>query len=162
MKENIKITVEKVRVDGNGVILLTGPSGCGKGEIAKALCKFLSIPEERHLSMGVILRKTVDKAKEDEEFKIILAEKYNISKNVSIFDTQKNGPKLVKKAEDNHEDVISFLGITNNFVSQFDWLEFCVANGLLIPDEWTVMIIDALLESSPELKKGIFILDGYP
>ena len=162
MKENIKITVEKVRVDGNGVILLTGPSGCGKGEIAKALCKFLSIPEERHLSMGVILRKTVDKAKEDEEFKIILADKYNISRNVSISDIQKNGPKLVKKAEDNHEDVISFLGITNNFVSQFDWLEFCVANGLLIPDEWTVKIIDALLESSPELKKGIFILDGYP
>ena len=31
MKENIKITVEKVRVDGDGVILLTGPSGCGKG-----------------------------------------------------------------------------------------------------------------------------------
>ena len=156
MKKNIKITVEKVRVDGDGVILLTGPSGCGKGEIAKALCKFLSIPEERHLSMGVILRNTVIKAKVDEKFKIILSEKYNISKVISISDIQKNKPKIIEKAENYYSDIISFLRLTNNFVSQFDWLEFCVANGLLIPDEWTVNIIDALLESSPELHKGIF------
>ena len=37
LKGNIKIIVEKVHVEGNGVILLTGPSGCGKGEIAKAV-----------------------------------------------------------------------------------------------------------------------------
>lgn len=48
------------------------------------------------------------------------------------------------------------------FVSQLEWLEFCVENGLLIPDEWTVNIINALLENSPELHNGIFILDGYP
>ena len=162
MKKNIKITVEKVKVNGDGVILLTGPSGCGKGEIAKALCKFLSIPEERHLSMGVILRNTVIKANKDEKFKIILSEKYNISKDISILDIQQNKPKIIEKAENYYNDIISFLGLTNNFVSQFDWLEFCVANGLLIPDEWTVDIIDALLESSQELHKGIFILDGYP
>lgn len=96
MKANINITVEKVIVEGNGVILLTGPSGCGKGEIAKALCKFLSIPEERHLSMRDILRKTVIKAKE-EEFKHILAEKYNISNNISIADTSKNRPEVIKR-----------------------------------------------------------------
>lgn len=162
MKKNIKITVEKVRVDGNGVIMLTGPSGCGKGEIAKALCNFLSIPKIRHLSMGDILRKTVIKAKQDEKFMITLGQKYNISKNISISDIQKNGHGVVKKAENHHKDIISFLDLPNNFVSQFDWLEFCVANGLLIPDEWTERIIDALLESSPELHKGIFILDGYP
>lgn len=72
LKGNIKILVEKVKVEGNGVILLTGPSGCDKGEIAKALCKFLSIPEDRHLSMGDILRKTINKANEDSGFRLIL------------------------------------------------------------------------------------------
>jgi adenylate kinase family enzyme len=162
MKGNIKITVEKVRVEGSGVLLLTGPSGCGKGEIAKALCKFLSISEERHLSMGDILRKTVTKAKEDKKFKITLGEKYNISQDISIFDVQRNRPEVVKKAENYHKDIVSSLNLTDNFISQFDWLEFCIVNGLLIPDEWTERIIDALLENSPELKKEIFILDGYP
>jgi adenylate kinase family enzyme len=162
MKTDINITVEKVRVDGNGVILLTGPSGCGKGEIAKALCKFLSIPEERHLSMGDILRKTVIKAKTEEEFKFTLAEKYKISSTISIFDISNNRPDVIKKAENYCDDVIASLDLKNSFVSQLHWLEFCVENGLLIPDEWTVNIIDALMESSPELKKGIFILDGYP
>jgi adenylate kinase family enzyme len=162
MKGNIKITVEKVRVEGSGVLLLTGPSGCGKGEIAKALCKFLSISEERHLSMGDILRKTVTKAKEDKNFKITLGEKYNISQDISIFDVQKNRPEVVKKAENYHKDIVSSLNLTDNFITQFDWLEFCIVNGLLIPDEWTERIIDALLENSPELKKEIFILDGYP
>lgn len=162
MKGNIKITVEQVRVEGSGVILLTGPSGCGKGEIGKALCKFLSIPEERHLSMGDILRKTIIKAKEDEQFKIALSEKYNISKDISIFDSQKNTPEVIKKAKNHYNDIISFLGDSNKNVSQLEWLEFCVVNGLLIPDEWTERIIDALLENTPELKKEIFILDGYP
>jgi adenylate kinase family enzyme len=162
MNKNIQINVKNVKVYGNGVIMLTGPSGCGKGEIAKALCKFLFIPEERHLSMGSILRKTVTKAKEDEKFKITLAEKYNISKYTSISDLQKNRPEIIKKAQYHHTDITSFLNLTNDFVSQFDWLDFCVSNGLLIPDEWTEKIIDALLENSPELQKGIFILDGYP
>jgi adenylate kinase family enzyme len=162
MKGNIKITVEKVKIDGSGVIILTGPSGCGKGEIAKALCRFLSIPEERHLSMGSILRQTVIRAKADENFKVLLAEKYNIHNDISIMDTEENRHEVVKKAQNHYNDIISFLSITNSFVSQFDWLEFCVANGLLIPDEWTENIIDALLENSSELHKGIFILDGYP
>lgn len=162
MKGNIKITVEKVRVDGCGVILLTGPSGCGKGEIAKALCRFLSIPEERHLSMGDILRKTIIKAKEDYEFKVKLSEKYNICYNISIFDKEKNKPEVVKKAENYRNNIVASLSLANNFISQFDWLEFCVTNGLLIPDEWTEMIIDEFLESTPELQKEIFILDGYP
>ncbi len=162
MKGNIKITVEKVSVEGNGVIILTGPSGCGKGEIAKALCRFLSIPEGRHLSMGGILRKTITRAKDDKEFKNILAEKYNISMNISIMDIQKNKPEVINKAKNYYDDVLQSLCSVNNFVSQFDWLEFCVLNGLLIPDEWTESIINALLESSPELQTGIFILDGYP
>lgn len=162
MKGSIKITVEKVRVEGNGVILLTGPSGCGKGEIAKALCRFLSIPADRHLSMGDILRKTILKAKEDERFMIALSEKYDISNGISILNIERNRPEVVKKAETYHKDIIASLNLSTNFVSQFNWLEYCVANGLLIPDEWTEKIIGALLENSPELHKSIFILDGYP
>lgn len=162
MKEDIKITVEKVRVDGRGVILLTGPSGCGKGEIGKALCRFLSIPSERHLSMGDILRKTINRAKEDEKFMAALGEKYNISKYISILDGQRNRIEVIQKAESYRNDIINSLRLTSDFISQFDWLEFCVVNGLLIPDEWTDSIIEALLESSPELHKDIFILDGYP
>lgn len=162
MENSIKITVEKVRVDGRGVILLTGPSGCGKGEIAKALCKFLSIPKERHLSMGDILRKTIIKAKENDVFMNTLGERYSISKDISILDIEKNRPEVVQKAKNHYNDITSFLGLTGNFISQFNWLEFCVSNGLLIPDEWTESIIDALLESTSELHKMIFILDGYP
>jgi adenylate kinase family enzyme len=159
---DINIIVEKVRIEGNGVILLTGPSGCGKGEIAKALRKFLSIPEEKHLSMGDILRKTIVKARDDKEFRNILADKYKIGERVSIFDEEHNKLEIIRKAENHKQEIFSFLGISNDFVSQLDWLEFCVKNGLLVPDELTDRIIEALFEGSPELSKGILILDGYP
>ena len=45
----IRIVVETVRVEGGGALLLTGPSSCGKGEIAKELCRFLSIPRSMHI-----------------------------------------------------------------------------------------------------------------
>jgi len=153
-KGSIKILVEKVRIEGNGVILLTGPSGCGKGEIAKALCKFLSIPEDKHLSMGEILRKTINKANEDSSFRLILEEKYNISDKVSIFDPDKNRSEVITKANFYKDKLHNF--------SQLDWLKFCVTNGLLVPDEWTVKIVEALFENTPDLKQGIIILDGYP
>lgn len=159
---NIKITVKKIMVEGNGAILLTGPSGCGKGEIAKALCKFLSIPEERHLSMGDILRRTIVKARNEEAFRVLLSEIHNIDNNISIFDSQKNATEVIKKAESYHEELLSYFNGSNGFISQLDWLEFCVVNGLLIPDQWTEKIIDALLGDLPELKNSIFILDGYP
>lgn len=34
--------------------------------------------------------------------------------------------------------------------------------GLLVPDEWTVRIMNAIFESTPEFKSGIILLDGYP
>ena len=161
-KGDIKILVEKVHIEGNGVILLTGPSGCGKGEIAKALRKFLSIPEEKHLSMGDILRKTIDKANEDPGFRRILEEKYCISHNNSIFDPEKNRPEIISKAHGYKEEMRIFFGLSENNFSQLDWLKFCVSNGLLVPDEWTEKIMEALFENSSELKQGILILDGYP
>lgn len=161
-KGDIKIIVEKVRVEGNGVILLTGPSSCGKGEIAKALCRFLSIPQHKHLSMGDILRKTVQKAREEKSFRLKLAVDYDISDKVSIFDEERNRSDIADKAHEYKDEVLNTLQIADRFVSQLDWLEFCVMKGLLVPDEWTVRILDALLDSSPEYHQGIWILDGYP
>jgi adenylate kinase family enzyme len=160
--EVIKIIVEKVRVEGKGVILLTGPSSCGKGEIAKALCGFLSIPPHKHLSMGDILRNTVQKARQDQSFRHRLAEEYQISDGISIFERDSNKPEITDKAMQYREDLIKTLHLKDSFASQLDWLEFCVACGLLVPDEWTVRILDALLEHSPEYHDGIIILDGYP
>ena len=70
--DKIRIKVERVSVEGSGVIILTGPSSCGKGEIAKELRRFLSIPKERHLSMGDILRHTIHKARHEESFEWFL------------------------------------------------------------------------------------------
>lgn len=159
---DIKIIVETVRVEGHGVILLTGPSSCGKGEIAKALCKFLSIPKERHLSMGDILRRTIIKAKEDASFKNKLSEEYGICYNNSILDVDKNKQETIKKVESYITELEEFFNKSVDEISQLDWLEFCVNKGLLIPDEWTEQIMDAAIENSTELHKCIFILDGYP
>ena len=162
LKGDIKIYVEKVRVEGNGVILLTGPSSCGKGEIAKSLRRFLSLPEERHLSMGEILRRTVVKTRSDNSFKENLANKYQISYKSSIFDNTVNGAEVIGKAKEYEKEVMSYFNKGGEDISQLDWLEFCVQRGLLVPDLWTEGIIESVFESSPELKSGIFILDGYP
>lgn len=159
---SINIIAEKVRVEGSGVILLTGPSSCGKGEIAKALCRILSMPSDKHLSMGDILRKTIRKAREEESFRYKFASDYNISDKVSIFDIEANSFDIVQKAQQNKIELLRTLKIFDGIISQLDWLEFCVIKGLLVPDEWTVSILDVLLNNSPEYHEGIWILDGYP
>lgn len=159
---NINIAVEKVHIEGKGVILLTGPSGCGKGEIAKALRRFLSLPEDRLLSMGNILRNTIIRADENFDFRMKLDNDYNISDTISIFNTKKNRDDIIKKAIEHREEFCAFIGSSKETYSQLDWLKFCVLNGLLIPDEWTFKIVEALFQSDPELRDGIVILDGYP
>jgi len=158
---NIKIIVQKVVAEGCGAILLTGPSSCGKGEIAMELRSFLSIPKERHLSMGDILRRTIKKAREDETFRDRLATKYNISDKISVFEEAENKPENISKAIKHKNELIFFYN-GRETISQLDWLEFCVIEGLLVPDEWTVNIINATFEDSEEFQKEIFILDGYP
>jgi adenylate kinase family enzyme len=158
---NIKIIVQRVVAEGCGAILLTGPSSCGKGEIAKELRSFLSIPKERHLSMGDILRRTIKKAREDDNFKDRLATAYNISDKISVFEEAANKAENVSKAIKHKKELISFYD-GRETISQLDWLEFCVIEGLLVPDEWTINIINATFEDSEEFQKEIFILDGYP
>ncbi len=158
---NIKIIVQRVTAEGCGAILLTGPSSCGKGEIAKELRSFLSIPKERHLSMGDILRRTIKNAREDELFRDRLATVYNISDTISVFDESENKTENISKATHHKKELISFYQ-GRETISQLDWLEFCVVEGLLVPDEWTVNIINATFEDSEEFQREIFILDGYP
>ena len=158
---NIKIIVQRVVAEGCGAILLTGPSSCGKGEIAKELRSFLSIPKERHLSMGDILRRTIKKAREDENFRYRLATVYDISDRISVFEEAENKVENISKAIKHKKELILFYQ-GRETISQLDWLEFCVNEGLLVPDEWTVNIINATFEDSEEFQKEIFILDGYP
>lgn len=161
LDSSIKIIGQRLKAQGYGAILLTGPSSCGKGEIAKELRNLLSIPKERHLSMGDILRSTIKKARENEKFRNRLATAYNISDKISIFEQAKNSRENVSKAE-KHKRELNLYFKNSEEISQLDWLEFCVTEGLLVPDEWTINIINATFEDSKAYQNEIFILDGYP
>lgn len=144
-----------------GIIILTGPSSCGKGEVAKALSKRLSIPSDRHLSMGSILRTTISRARSDSCFREILADHYAISNKIAIDDPVASNDELVAKVIKYKKEVQNFYS-HKTFISQLDWLEFCVVNGLLIPDHWTVNLINAKFEEDQEHQDALYILDGYP
>ena len=160
-KTQIKIVVEKIRVEGRGAILLTGPSSCGKGEVAKSLSTFLSLGEQQHVSMGDVLRRTIASAEEDDRFRGLLGERFGISSAISVFDREHNAPDLVDKADRYREDIPKFVNTVDG-CTQFDWLKFCVQRGLLIPDDWAEQIIDAHFANTQSLRDGIFVLDGYP
>lgn len=168
------IRVEKIALRGPGVVILTGPSSCGKGEVANALCELLSIDPERHLSMGVILRTTVDRAKNNPEYASLLAEKYSLSQSVSIFDSIDNNEELSEKVRRYLPELEQYFGRTpgtdNADASQLEWLEFCTVRGLLIPNRWTQDLISAEIDTILQSKSDDdtdsyntpFILDGYP
>ena len=171
------VRVERIALRGPGVVILTGPSSCGKGEVAAALCDMLSIDLRRHLSMGEILRSTVERSKSDSKFATLLEGKYSLSNKVSIFDCIDSNEELEDKVKRYLPDLESHFGRTPSrfvsdevsgppFVSQLDWLEFCTASGLLIPNRWTQDLISAEIErtlsSETEGNESPFILDGYP
>ena len=171
------IRVERIALRGPGVVILTGPSSCGKGEVASALCDLVSIDPRRHLSMGEILRSTVERAKSDSSFAKLLADKYSLSQAVSIFDCIDTTQELDQKVKRHLTDLEKHFGRTPTrfisdevsgvpAVSQLEWLEFCTARGLLIPNRWTQDLISAEIErtltSEPDGHDRPFILDGYP
>ena len=49
--------LNRVSLRGTRVLILTGPSSCGKGEVASALSKVMSIPQDAFI-YGEILRTT--------------------------------------------------------------------------------------------------------
>lgn len=171
------VRVERIALRGPGVVILTGPSSCGKGEVAAALCDMLSIDRGRHLSMGEILRSTVERSKADAKFSALLEGKYALSKSVSILDCIDSNDELEEKVRRYLPDLEKHFGRKPSrfvseevsgapFVSQLDWLEFCTASGLLIPNRWTQDLISAEIERivshEPDAHRAPFILDGYP
>jgi adenylate kinase family enzyme len=159
-----KIKVEKVSLRGPGVLILTGPSSCGKGEIASALSKVMSIPPYAHLSMGEILRTTFQRAKNEKSYATLLADNYKISAESNIFDCVDSTPELSKKVLNYRKEMEKYFKRSDmdKFTSQLEWLEFCTMNGLLVPNRWTQDFISAHIEHAPEFRKEPFILDGYP
>lgn len=165
------VRVEKIALKGPGVIILTGPSSCGKGEVAAALCDMLSIDPKRHLSMGEILRNTIEGSKTDANFASLLADKYSLSQQVSMFDCIDTNDDLSDKVRRNLSDLNRYFKRpeSETDVSQLEWLEYCTTGGLLIPNRWTQDLIsasiDQILISNRTEEDNFnlpFILDGYP
>jgi len=172
------IRVERIALQGPGVVILTGPSSCGKREVANALCDVLSIDPRRHLSMGAILRSTVERSGEDPAFRELLETRYALSRSTSLFDCLDTSDALSEQVERHRTDLEKFFGrqpsrfvsaeavAGSGDVSQLDWLEYCTARGLLIPNRWTQDLIAAEIErvltSEPGGRDRPFILDGYP
>ncbi|MEM7259103.1 MAG: nucleoside monophosphate kinase [Pseudomonadota bacterium] len=168
------VRVERIALQGPGVVILTGPSSCGKGEVAHALCETLSINPERHLSMGGILRNTVERSKTDSTYASLLEDKYSLSNSVSMFDSIDTTDELSDKVRRYLSELQKHFGrdpqSDNADASQLEWLEFCTVRGLLIPNRWTQDLISAEIDTilnTPDSNSNNgfelpFILDGYP
>jgi adenylate kinase family enzyme len=158
------VKVDKVSMRRPGVLVLTGPSSCGKGEVAALLCRVMSIPPADHLSMGEILRTTFSRAKNDASYAKMLETQYKISSKSNIFDCVDTSEHLSAKVRSYAEQLKEYFGRDNveTFCSQLEWLEYCTMNGLLVPDRWTQDFIAAHIEHTEGLRSRPFILDGYP
>ena len=162
-----RLIIRDIEITGSGVIILTGPSSCGKGEIAKALCELLSIERDRWLSMGDILRRTYERARQP-EFMRLLEDRYSISDQVPILNCIDSSPELARKVEEQAVPLAAILtekrGAPADWRSatQLDWLEYCTTRGLLVPNRWTQALIAADIQQLPDLDRKIFLLDGYP
>ena len=162
-----RLIIRQVEIAGPGAIILTGPSSCGKGEVAKALCQLLNIASDRWLSMGDILRHTYERAR-DPDFVALLDQHYRISDRVPILDCLDTTPELTRKVESQAGPLAALLrdrhgaGADWRSASQIDWLEYCTTRGLLVPNRWTQALIEAHLGGLPDLATKPFLLDGYP
>ncbi len=159
---NALVRVDKVSLKGPGVLILTGPSSCGKGQVAHAICQLLSVDSKNHLSMGEILRKSVALAKAHLLPKAIHE---FLSRHFLESMSEQSEESLLKKVALHLPMLTKYFQKPINLsdVTAFHWLEYCTFNGLLIPNPWTEILIehyiDHLIKSDPQ---GTFILDGYP
>jgi adenylate kinase family enzyme len=153
------------------VIILTGPSSCGKGAVAEALCEAFDIPHKHWLSMGAILRDTYERAPRDAAFASLPDNKYAISNRVAFLESGDTTPDLIRTVERHAEGIEKMLankaaraieGTSWQSVSQLEWLEYCTSHGLLNPDRWTKCLIAAHIETIPDLPRQKLIVDGYP
>jgi adenylate kinase family enzyme len=161
------LKIESIKIKGHGAIILTGPSGCGKGEIANYIMDMFSLNKEYHLSMGQILRDIITMSRADKDFLKKLSDNYNISTEISIFDDANNPSEVITKAKQYREQLKTMIKKDPFFKdmqipSQYAWLSYAVSNGLLVPKDWTNSILEAKFENNSDLCKSIFLIDGYP
>lgn len=148
--------VTTVRAKGRGLILLAGPSSCGKGAVALAIRRTLELPAENHVSMGDALRRLLERAAEDADFRASTGERYGVHADRVVFDERATSPAIAQKARQYEAELISRFG---PLPTELDWLRFCVTGGLLVPDAWSERILeDAIAARRDEL----VLLDGYP
>jgi adenylate kinase family enzyme len=158
------IRVEKVSLVGPGVLILTGPSSCGKGQVANAICKLLSVDQKHHLSMGEILRSSTALYHQG-EFPVHLEADIEDYFRSSMAGVERENESLRSKVLANLEGLSLYFKkpIDPDQLRGMDWLEYSTYNGLLIPNHWTEILlehhIDQLLASNP---RSTLILDGYP
>ena len=148
-----------VRSRGRGIIILSGPSSCGKGAIAEALRDTLHLPPENHISMGEALRETVSRARQDRDFLESMGSVFGIHADRQVLDPECTDPSVVAKARSYEVELLDRFG---SDPSQLDWLDYCVSSGLLVPDEWSEQIIEGVLADRAGRHEAVILLDGYP
>ena len=146
----------RVRARGRGIIILSGPSSCGKGAVAKHLRRTLHLPRDLHLSMGDALRETITRAREDAVFRASMGETLGIHADRAIFDHP--DPAVTTKAK----SYVGFIGRFGANPTEVDWLEYCVTAGLLVPDAWSEQIIEGVIADRASRHRAVILLDGYP
>lgn len=151
--------VTSVRARGRGIIVLAGPSSCGKGAVAAALRKTLHLPSENHLSMGEALREIVEKSATDPAFRARVGERYGVFADRGIFDAEVTPVAIVQKARQYEDELRARFGARP---SQVDWLSLCVTAGLLVPDAWSERIIEGVIAARAAESEALILLDGYP
>lgn len=160
MRPNAALGLETtVRARGRGIVVLAGPSSCGKGAIAKALRRTLQIPEGNHLSMGEALREIIERARAEPLFRAQLGERYGIYDNLRILEPRETDSATVVKASQYEVELFDRFGTEP---TQVDWLEYCVTAGLLVPDLWSERIIEGVIADRAERHQAVILLDGYP
>jgi len=105
--------------------------------------------------MGDALRETIEKSRQP-DFRDSMKSVYGIHPNKPIFDHEDDA--LVRKAR-SYPDLIQRFG---DNPSERDWLEYCVTDGLLVPDRWSEHIIEGTIADRAAQAESIVILDGYP
>ena len=148
--------VTTVRARGRGIIILSGPSSCGKGAIAEALRRTLHIRRKNHISMGDALRGTFERARSEPEFLAAMGSDLGIHPDRCVFDSE--DAAVTRKAR-------SYGGLVERFgdrPTELDWLEYCVTDGLLVPDAWSERIIEGTIAERAAHHEAVIILDGYP
>lgn len=148
-----------VRARGRGIIILSGPSSCGKGVVAEALRRVLQVPESMHVSMGDALRRTVERARVEPEFRRWLKEACEIGHDVPLLDPALNPDGRIVKARAHEAELKARFGPAP---TQLDWLDFCVSEGLLVPDRWSERIIEGRIAELASRHEALILLDGYP